>query len=314
MEARKQGDQIAVEAVRRKKELEKSERQRREEVGQGNIEKDMGRGDNTLEQASRSIRSKPKDLSGDRMNLLAMETSIKSLEDSHRMHMANLIIDRGIHAIDLARCEERKKKLENRDCGIGKLYTCSGPGRAVSAESGKYPHLVDWALVALPKPLIRIGPHYARRRAYQTGGHMDQSDADGMEDGYLRKWSRLDNSVLDSNVARCTHRGQETPFWAVGKLNAVDSLVNASLIYGAELKVPGKAMSVRMVEGDKLATNEGPGALVMVIDDPRQMRTRWLGLYLGYNRATRMSYMMPMEPILRDIEEVTGATVTSPRR
>jgi hypothetical protein len=186
LEAKKRGDKIAVEAVQRKGEFEKSERQRKEEVRQGNIEKELERGDITLEQASRSIRSKPKDLSGDRMNLLAMEMSIKSLEDSHRMHMANLIINCGIHAIDLARCEERKKKLEDRDYGIGKLYACSGPGRAVSADSGKYPHLVDWALVALPKPLIRIGPHYARRRAYQT-------------DRYLRKWSRLDQNVLDSN-------------------------------------------------------------------------------------------------------------------
>jgi hypothetical protein len=137
-------------------------------------------------------------------------------------------------------------------------------------------------------------------------------DTDDIPDRYLRKWSRLDNSVLASNVARCTHRGQETPCWAVGKLNAVDSLVNASLIYGAELKVPGKAMPVRLVEGDKLATNDGLGALVMILDNPLRMRTRWLGLYLGYKRATRMSYMMPIASILRDIEEVTGATVTSP--
>jgi hypothetical protein len=59
-----------------------------------------------------------------------------------------------------------------------------------------------------------------------------------MPDRYLRKWSRLDNSVLDSDVTRCTHRDHGTPFWAVDKLNAIDSLVNASLIYGAELKVP----------------------------------------------------------------------------
>jgi hypothetical protein len=73
-------------------------------------------------------------------------------------------------------------------------------------------------------------------------------------------------------------------------------------------------MTVQLVESDKLAMNEGPGALVMIVDDLLRMRTRWLGLYLGYNRATRMSYLMPIEPILRDIEEVTGATVTSPQR
>jgi hypothetical protein len=67
-----------------------------------------------------------------------------------------------------------------------------------------------------------------------------------------------------------------------------------------------------MIHDDEPAMNEGQGALIMIIDDSWRMRTRRLGLYLGYNRATRMSYMMPMEPILRDIEEMTGATVVSP--
>jgi hypothetical protein len=49
-------------------------------------------------------------------------------------------------------------------------------------------------------------------------------------------------------------------------------------------------MSVRLVEGDKLATNEGLGALVMILDDPLRMRTRWLGLYLGYNSHTHVVY------------------------
>jgi hypothetical protein len=72
-----------------------------------------------------------------------METTIKRLEDSHRMHMANLILDRGVHATDLAECEERKKDPQDRDDEISTLYACSGPGRAASVDGEKYPHLVD---------------------------------------------------------------------------------------------------------------------------------------------------------------------------
>jgi hypothetical protein len=125
LEASKEREKIPGEASRRKEEVEKSERQRREEVRKSKIEKELKEGRITPKQASRSIRSRPEDPSAEHINLVPLANVIKSLEDSHSRTMAYLMLEHDGNSTQLDKCEKGKKRLEDRDHEIGKLYACS---------------------------------------------------------------------------------------------------------------------------------------------------------------------------------------------
>jgi hypothetical protein len=167
--------------------------------------------------------------------------------------------------------------------------------------------LLDWALIHIVQPKTR-----------DQENRLPQVPPPRLPGTQLQpyiacdKWSTF--NVERGEVVRVAKYGR-TSGWTFGEINSACALINPELDkdisdeYGFTMKAPRRAFSVVSRDVKREFVYKGDSGSVLVHDGSGT----WLGLLFG-NTEEGDGYFIPMDVLLRDIKDVTGAGVKGPFR
>jgi hypothetical protein len=206
-------------------------------------------------------------------NLKDAQQKLEWTGDTRQQTRANVYQEKLEEAVDSVR------KINNLDRKVGDLWACSGFGRQL-----------DWSLISAPERSVQNNVLPVTEVKHLTDEYAPMGSR-------INMWS-MDNVKSESIVLK---RGRSTGI-TVGMLNEIKTTVITShygdkITFTAWHVAPRKRLAAFCEPGDS-------GAWVL------DMESSWIGIVFG--EVDGAGLMLPVDRLIADIEDVTGAKVELP--